>query len=555
MARAPRRLGLVETRGISLRSLVERGRVARDVVRTTGVLGKLNPQGVATLATRAVRRTLPKGPTVLAALHAAHRPTDEALVDDDLRLDWRAFDERVDRLARALLALGVRRGDRVALMLRNGHRYLLAQWALLRIGAPVVQIGYRLKAAEVAHVLGNAEPALVIHEEDFDAVVREAIRLSGARPRCGTLDAPRGFDALAAQEPRPELRPDGDGASAGVMIYTSGTTGRPKGASRTFEKSLHDCALDFVRQVGVTTDERHLVVCPLYHSAAPAFVTLTWLLGGAVILRDHFDPEDVLRTIERERVTSAFMVPTLYTRLAALPEEVRRRYDLSSLRWLMSGAAALPTETARRIEAWIGPKLYNFYGATETGLVTLALPGEHVGRPGTIGRPLLGVEVRLLDERGRDVPRGEVGEIYVRSTMLVAGYHRDREATSKAMRDGFFSVGDMGRVDEAGYYYLADRKTDMVISGGVNIYPLEIEQHLHTHPEVLEAAVVGVPDPEWGESLKAFVVRRDGATVDEQDVQRWCKQALADYKCPRQIVFLDALPRNPTGKILKRELR
>lgn len=545
----------MEPRGISIRALLDRGRVARDVVRTTGVLGKLTRQGVATLAKRAVQRTLPKGPTVLAAMHAAHRPSDEALVDDDLRLDWQAFDAKVDRLARALLALGVRRGDRVAVMMRNGHRYLLAQWALLRVGAPVVQIGYRLKAAEVAHILGNAEPALVIHDADLASTLEEAVRLSGARPRCGTVDAPHGFDALASRAPDPRLRPEGDGESAGVMVYTSGTTGRPKGAPRTFEKSLHDCALDFVRQVGVTTDERHLVVCPLYHSAAPAFVTLTWLLGGAVVVRDHFDPEDVLRTIERERITSAFMVPTMYTRLAALPDDARRRYDLSSLRWLMSGAAALPTETARRVESWLGPKLYNFYGATETGLVTLALPGEHVSRPGTIGRALLGVEVRLLDEHGRDVPRGEVGEIYVRSSMLVAGYHRDRDATSKAMRDGFFSVGDMGRVDADGYYYLADRKTDMVISGGVNIYPLEIEQHLHAHPEILEAAVVGVPDPDWGESLKAFVVRREGAEVDEAAVQRWCKQALADYKCPRQVAFVGALPRNPTGKILKRELR
>jgi fatty-acyl-CoA synthase len=249
------------------------------------------------------------------------------------------------------------------------------------------------------------------------------------------------------------------------------------------------------------------------------------------------------------------MVPTMLTRLAALPEETRKKYDVSSVRWLMSGAAPLPTETARRIEEWMGPVLYNFYGATETGLVTLAVPGEHTARPGTIGRALLGNEIRLLDDEGREVRRGEVGEVFVRNSMLVSGYHRDRDATSKAMRDGFFSVGDLGRVDADGYYYLADRKHDMVISGGVNIYPWEIEQHLHTHPEILEAAVIGVPDPEWGESLRAFIVKRAGAAIDASEVQRFCKSALADYKMPRSVVFLDALPRLPTGKVLKRELR
>jgi fatty-acyl-CoA synthase len=226
------------------------------------------------------------------------------------------------------------------------------------------------------------------------------------------------------------------------------------------------------------------------------------------------------------------------------------------LRWLASGAAPLPTETARRVEAAFGEKLYNFYGATETGMVTLALPGEHTARPGTIGRRLSGNEVRLLDESGHEVPPGEVGELYVRNSMLVSGYHRDRAATDKAMRDGFFSVGDMARVDGNGYYYLADRKHDMVISGGVNIYPLEIEQRLHSHPGVLEAAVVGVPDAEWGEALKAFIVRRpDAEEVGPDELRAYCKMTLANFKCPKSFEFVEALPRNPTGKVLKRELR
>jgi fatty-acyl-CoA synthase len=222
---------------------------------------------------------------------------------------------------------------------------------------------------------------------------------------------------------------------------------------------------------------------------------------------------------------------------------------------VMSAAAPLPTEAARRFMARFGPVLWNFYGATETGIVTLAGPGDHLTRPGTVGRALRDNEIRLLDEAGAAVPPGQVGELYARNSTLISGYHKDEEATRSSQRDGFFSVGDLGRVDADGYYYLESRKHDMVISGGVNIYPREIEDHLHTHPAILEAAVVGVPDPEWGETLRAFVVLRPGARLTEGEVIDHCRQALADFKRPRKVTFLPELPRNPTGKILKRELR
>jgi fatty-acyl-CoA synthase len=221
----------------------------------------------------------------------------------------------------------------------------------------------------------------------------------------------------------------------------------------------------------------------------------------------------------------------------------------------MSAAAPLTTEAARRFMARFGPVLWNFYGATETGLVTLAGPADHVSRPGTIGRALRGNEIRLLDDAGHEVPRGQVGELFARNTTLISGYHNNEEATRASQRDGFFSVGDMGRVDLDGYYYLESRKHDMVISGGVNIYPREIEDHLHAHPAILEAAVVGVPDPEWGETLRAFVVLRHGAALTEAEVIDYCRRELADFKRPRRVTFLPELPRNPTGKVLKRELR
>ncbi|MEZ4398875.1 MAG: AMP-binding protein [Kofleriaceae bacterium] len=426
----------------------------------------------------------------------------------------------------------------------------------------VVQINYRSKPAEVAYVLSNAEPAVAIVGAPYADTFAAAMREAGARCQvivAGATTPPpvgdRWDDAIAGHpgtQPPPAIR-TGDGG--GVIVYTSGTTGKPKGASRTWRQTGFDAVADMIAQVGMRHDDRHLVVCPLYHSMAPAFVAITMSLGATTVLMNHFEPEACLALIERERITSTLMVPTMLVRLAALPGEVRRRYDTSSLRWIASGAAPLATEPARQVEAMFGPVLWNFYGATETGLVTLAGPGEHTARPGTVGRPLRGNQVRLLDDAGAPVAPGEVGEVYVRNSMLIGGYHKNRDATERSSRDGFFSVGDLARADADGFLYVESRKHDMVISGGVNIYPREIEDHLVTHPAILDAAVVGVPDPEWGETLRAYVVVRPGHAVTAAEVTDYCRRDLADFKRPRQVVFLDELPRNPTGKVLKRELR
>jgi fatty-acyl-CoA synthase len=340
-----------------------------------------------------------------------------------------------------------------------------------------------------------------------------------------------------------------------VIVYTSGTTGKSKGAHRNLKTTGLESVADMVLQVGIRSDDRHLVVCPMYHSMAPAFVGILLALGATVVLMNHFEPAGALDIIARERVTCSLMVPTMLVRLAALPDDVIAAHDTSSLRWVMSGAAPLPTETARRFMARFGPVLWNFYGSTETGMVTLAGPRDHTSRPGTIGRALYGNQIRLLDDAGHEVATGEVGELYARNSMLITGYHRNTEATRDSQRDGLFSVGDLARCDAERYYYLESRKHDMVISGGVNIYPREIEDHLHSHPAIVDAAVVGVPDPEWGESLHAFVVVRDGCALSEAEVIEFCRAHLADFKRPRRISFVAELPRNPTGKVLKRELR
>jgi len=536
------------------------GRVARatarsvSVLRKSGMLGALAPRTLARLV-HVLRGGGRPGPHQFVRLHAASTPDKIAVVCKDERYTYAELDQRVSRLAHALSRLGVGPGSAVAIMLRNCIPYLEAQFAVAHLGATIVQVGYRLKAGEVAYILENSQSKVFLYGSDCADVAATAAREAKTVPQGAMIEVGPRYEELLASTGPVEGPPQVGGAAAGLMVYTSGTTGRPKGAMRDLRRTGLEPALDLMRQVPMSNQDRHLVACPLYHSAAPAFMLPVLLLGGTAVVLEQFDPDEALRTIDFERITSTMMVPTMYSRIVNLPSDVLRRYDTSSLRWLMSGAAPLPTALAARIEATFGPILYNFYGATETGYVTLALPGEHTARPGTIGRALQGVTIRLLDDAGQEVPDGEVGELWVRSPMLVRGYHHNQEATAESLREGYFTVGDLARRDADGYYYMADRKIDMVISGGVNIYPLEIEQLLHQHPAVLECAVVGLPDPDWGESLCAFVVLREGAHASADEIRVHVTRELADYKKPKQVLFIDALPRNPTGKVLKRELR
>ncbi|HEX8952290.1 MAG TPA: AMP-binding protein, partial [Polyangia bacterium] len=551
---------------LRIRRLQQAARMARSGVRifkNAGFSEDLRVGQLVALAktARDSRRGI-KGGAAIIHLHALTDPLRPALVDGDVRLNYGELEERVNRLTHGLRALGLGPGERIAAFLYNGHEYLELTAALNAVGGASVNVGYRLKAGEVAYILENSGARAMLFHADLAPVVEEALGLvkngNIVRERCIAAGGAPGFRSydqlLASGDPRMPARVDG-GGYGGVMIYTSGTTGRAKGATRDFRRMGMEPVLDFVSRFPLRRDERHLVVCPLYHSMAAAFVTMISMVGGCNVIVRHFEPELILRLIEKERITSTTVVPTMMARIVALGPEVLRKYDTSSLRWIMSGAAPLPTDLARRIEDAFGPILYNFYGATETGLVTIALPGEHTARPGTIGRLVNGNEVRLLDGEGHDVPVGAVGELYVRSAMQMDGYHGNKKATDDATREGFISVGDLGYRDADGYYYLADRKTDMVISGGVNIYPWEIEQRLHEHPAVHDAAVVGVPDPEWGESLAAFVVLNEGHAATGEELGQWVKEALADYKRPRTFVFVDALPRTQTGKVLKRELK
>ncbi len=549
-----------------LKVRLDRAAFFAKVFRSAKVAAPVRPASLAQFIKAA--RLTKVGPHLAIMFHAASHPDKEAIVEYGeqgvRRLTWGELDATVNRLAHALAARGAGSGSRVAIMLPNGIEFLLAQQALARLGATAVQIGYRLKPGEIAFILSNSEPHATIVQASFLPTMREARVQAGGKGgpmiACGgdvptdAADVIEWDRALASQSPElpPRVR-GGDGG--GVIVYTSGTTGKPKGANRSWKRTGFESVGDMIYQCGMRADDRQLVVCPLYHSAAPAFVAISLALGATVVLQNHFDPEQALSIIEREKITCTLMVPTMMIRICALPKPTLDKYDTSSLRWVMSGAAPLTTDAARRFMERFGPILWNFYGSTETGLVSMAGPGDHLTRPGTIGKALRGNDIRLLDDKGHEVRRGEVGELYARNATLMTGYHGNDGATNDAKRDGFYSVGDLGRVDDDGYYYLESRKHDMVISGGVNIYPREIEDHLQTHPGILEAAVIGVPDPEWGETLHAFVVRRAGAHVSDNDVIDYCRKELADYKRPRKVTFLAELPRNPTGKVLKRELR
>ena len=540
--------------------------VVTRFARTTRITAGFSARGMLSYARAA--RAIGRGPHVPMSLQAKNNPDKLALAAlgaaGERRLSYGQLLRESYQVGHALGAAGVRAGDRVALMMPNCIEYMIAQSTLLGTGGAAVQIGYRLKAQEIAHILDNATPRAAIVHYDYQEQMNQARALvPGIEDSQVIVVQSRGRpievgiryeDAIAAHDGAapPAWK---DTTESATIVYTSGTTGKPKGARRSMHKTGLLSGLDFMAQVGMSHDDVQLVVCPLYHSAAPVFAGMMFILGASNVLLDRFDAEAVLQVIDRERITCAFMVPTMLRRMAELPESVRARYDTSSLRWITSGAAALSTDTAVRFQEAFGDILYNFYGSTETGLVTLAGPRDHAAYPGTIGRALFGNEIVLQDEGGTPVPAGEVGELYVRNKMLVTGYHRNREATEKAQRDGFFSVGDLGRVDDDGYYYLASRKHDMVISGGVNIYPREIENFLHDHPDIVEVAIIGVPDPEWGESLEAFAVVRPGSDLDEAAIIRLCRDGLASYKRPKRVHFLHELPRNPTGKILKRALR
>ena len=521
-----------------------------------GMWRRTSPRGMLVIARTLAKRAM--NPTLIYRIHAANSPNHPALICRGTALRYAEVDTHMDAVAGWLNAQGIARGDRAMLFMRNRSEYVIVQGATTRAGCGSVSASWRSTPAELLYLLSNSKAKAVFFEASLIATIAAVrascpwvehwVALDGALDDCTSYESIilRGGDYVIAK---------GSDEDAAVLIYTSGTTGNPKGAVRRFPRDAVFGAMQFIAETPMSCNDVHLVTCPLYHSTAFGFSAFTQLLGGSVVIMDEFKPEAFLELVARHRVTTTALVPTMLHRILALGPDVLRRYDTSSLRVIFSGGAPLPGPLGQAVMNHFGDVLFNFYGATEVGLVTLAKPEDLRAEPTTIGCVVPGNEVRLLDDAGDLVQEGQVGELFVRNSTLVEGYHDDKSATEASMRDGFFSVGDLARCDELGRYYIEGRKRDMVISGGVNVYPAEVEGAMERHPAIVEVAVVGVPDQEWGELVRAFVVLRDGIELSVEDLKLWCRAELAGPKVPRQFVFLEALPRNPTGKVLKRELR
>ncbi|MGW8376081.1 acyl-CoA synthetase [Streptomyces sp. ODS28] len=494
---------------------------------------------------------------------AARNPDRVMLVDAD-GTEWTAgrLHAACNKLTAGLRAAGMEPGDAFAIVLPNGAEFFTAYLAAFQAGFYLVPVNHHLVGPEIAWIVGDSGAKVLITHERFADAARAAADEAGLpethRYAVGEPAGFRPYEELL--EGQPAAPPEGRTAG-GVMNYTSGTTGRPRGIRRPLSgKPPEDAPLGgFLGIFGIRPfdDNVHLVCSPLYHTAVLQFAGAALHIGHPLVLMDKWRPEDMLRLIDAYRCTHTHMVPTQFHRLLALPEEVRERYDVSSMRHAIHGAAPCPEHVKRAMIDWWGHCVEEYYAASEGG-GAFAPAGEWLKKPGTVGRAWPISELAVFDDDGNRLPAGELGTVYMK--MLTGGfaYHKDKEKTRKNRIGDFFTVGDLGYLDEDGYLFLRDRKIDMIISGGVNIYPAEIESALLTHPAVADAAAFGVPHDDWGEEVKAVVEPAPGYTASEQlaeAILEHCAGQLAGYKRPRTVDFVAELPRDPNGKLYKRRLR
>ena len=496
---------------------------------------------------------------------AEANPSHVALITPDGgRVTAGTLLQEVNRVANGLRQRGVRRGDTIAAMMTNEAAMLELYLAATQVGLYITPINSHLAVPEVAYIVGDCDAKAVFASARTAESCGSALDSIGFARDARFATAPaagfRAYNELKAGQPGTSPEDRSAGAS---MTYTSGTTGRPKGVRRPLVPAAPEAVAEanalFLRLFGIAPhdDGVHLVVSPLYHTAVLNFCTNHLHFGHTVVLMDKWTPEGTLEQIARERVTSTHMVPTQFRRLLALPDPQRARADTSSLRHVIHSAAPCPIDVKRRMIDWWGHVVYEYYAASEGG-GTLATPEEWLEHPGTVGRAWPISKLRITREDGTDCAPREVGTVYMSMGSHKFEYHKDRAKTASTWAGDFFTVGDAGYLDEEGYLYLCDRKHDMIISGGVNIYPAEIESAMVVHPKVRDVAVFGVPDDDWGEHVKAVVELAPGVAGSPalaEELLEFCKQSLASFKCPRSIEFVDALPRDPNGKLYKRKLR
>jgi long-chain acyl-CoA synthetase len=498
------------------------------------------------------------------------------IVSGERSIETGALQTRAARAAAGLASLGVERGDTIALYLRNDLAFFEASYAAGLIGAYPTPVNWHYTPDEAAYLFENSGARVIVIHADLIEPIRAAlpegvpVLVVATPPEVGEAygvpverrAVPAGMTDWSAWlegfEPHA-----GDGAGApGTIIYTSGTTGRPKGVRRaapTPEQAASSVAT-VVKVMGFDTlDPGQMVTVvtgPMYHSAPNAYGLAAGRLGATVILEARFDPEELLQLIETHRVTHLHMVPIMFHRLLKLPAEVRTRYDLSSLRFVVHAAAPCPAPVKRAMIEWWGPVIYEYYGATETGPVVFCSSEDWLAHPGTVGKALPEADVQVIDADGRSLPAREIGEVVGRLREIADfTYHGDAEKRRAAEKAGLIAPGDIGYFDEDGFLYLCDRAKDMIISGGVNIYPAEIEAELMKMPGVADCGVFGIPDEEYGEAVCAAVQPAPGAAIGEADVRAWLRTCVAGYKVPKRVDFHAALPREDSGKIFKRKLR
>ncbi len=499
--------------------------------------------------------------------NAILHPDSEAFVCGSERVSFKRFNERVNRLIHGLQALGVQKGDIIGILSWNQLEYPEVFGAAMKGGFVLAHFNPRLQAGELAHLINDAEPRVLflgselaetidkIHERlpktEFFLTFGEA---GGRLAAYGELVA-----GQSEEEPEPRVREE----DPLTIFYTSGTTGIPRGAIYTHKRKMENTKMKAL-DIGVEYGDRHLVVLPMFHIGGDSHIWPFFLMGGCNVImpRPSFDLAEALKLTAQEQITDFHIVPTQLISLLNLPDI--EQYAFPRLKRIWYAASPMPTEVLKRGLSLFGPIFMQGYGQTESGPDVAFLSRENHRYSwessdeillGSCGQPCIGVQVRIVDEAGRDVEAGEIGEIIVKSKRIMTGYWRKPDETEETIRDGWLYTGDLGYYDERGFIYIADRKTDMIITGGENVYPKEVENVLYGHPAVKEVAVIGVPDPYWVESVHALVVLQENAQATQEDIIGFCREQIAHYKSPRTVEFVESLPKNPQGKILKKDIR
>jgi fatty-acyl-CoA synthase len=535
---------------MSLRGTGQGGPVRRalEIVEVLGAAGFLNPGFLASLS----KASNLFGTTSAAGIHASalRNPNGIALIDDAGQMSWAKLDRATNAIARGLAETGVRAGEGVGLFARNHRGFVMAQAALDKLGANTLLLNTGFAAPQLKEVCARESTRVILYDEEFREVVeggasemtRFVTYAQGDTPEIHVEQLAATHDGSPVDKPAIQGR---------VTVLTSGTTGTPKGAQRTIKRQGIDTYVGLFGRMPLRRDMRTLIAAPVFHSWGGFHLLIGATLGSTLCFRRRFDPEDTLAAIQELRPQGLAVVPVMMQRILDLGPEVISRYDTSSLEMVCASGSALPGELALRWMNTFGDNVYNFYGSTEVAQASIAMPDELRSAPGTAGRPPRGVVVKLFDADGKEVEQGQTGRIFVGNENQFEGY---TGGGGKEVIQGLMSSGDVGHFDENGLLFVDGRDDDMIISGGENVFPREVEDLLADHTDVLEAAVIGVPDDEFGQRLKAFVVLKEGASADEPVLKEHVKANLARYKVPRDIVVLDELPRNPTGKVLKRLL-